>query len=442
MPDFTKVNAGDGLSIPAAVWNAVQDSARDYLARRGGETASGSLLSSIFPSVTVLVRNGTGSTLAGPGVLALGDPVISAVDEPQTVQQQPGFEGGVPAAATDAFAVMVEAVESDGFGRGVVSGVAVCDIDVTDAAHEYAAPTPGDETQLTSAASGPARIVWKESGTGTKRAVVIVGQGGGIAAGDCCGWCADYWTKGFGAGDSLGSGTTPEIAQTITIPGGANLIVYPAICRIPAGDYVAEVRAGINVEVALPAAGTQPTFFKFQVAAQLVARYVTPGGVGSGAWSPLNSNNRLLGVCSGQRQELSGGTAFDTGDTTATFPTTPLTINWRNGRSIVRAIQAKATHDIEVTWKVLPSLLSLSGGSFGGAIYVTEIGRGGTYVVYQKQCCADECFPVQVVAPAAAAFEEDAEIRPAKGSNRNTLYEDLGLLADAGGGPSTTPGGA
>jgi len=106
----------------------------------------------------------------------------------------------VPAGATDRSATLFGSAEDGAFARGVVSGVAVCDIDVTDAAHEFAAPTPGDETQLTSAGSGPARIVWKESGTGTKRAVVLISQGagdngggggGGGGAVGGCGWLAE-----------------------------------------------------------------------------------------------------------------------------------------------------------------------------------------------------------------------------------------------------------
>lgn len=182
MPDFSKVTTGDPLNISAGAWNTMTDAARDYLSRRGGASSSGPLFSSIVPSVTVIVRNDTGADLDYPGVLALGDPVISAVDAPQDLQQTPGFAGDTPAATTDAFALILEPLADGEYGRGVVAGVAVCDIDVSDTGHLFARPKVGDVTQLESAASGPARIVSIESGTGTKRAVVLMGQGDGAGS--------------------------------------------------------------------------------------------------------------------------------------------------------------------------------------------------------------------------------------------------------------------
>jgi hypothetical protein len=191
MPDFRKVDPGDPLNISAAAWNASQDAARDYLSRSGGESMSGPLMSSIRPTITVLVRNDTGGDLDYPGVLALGEPVLSAVDAAQDLQQTPGFAGTEPESETDAFAIIIESVADGEFARGVVSGIAVCDVEVTDTTHEFATPTPGDATKMTSAASGPARIISIESGRGLKRAVVLICQGGGTGGAadpEACGW--------------------------------------------------------------------------------------------------------------------------------------------------------------------------------------------------------------------------------------------------------------
>lgn len=387
MPDFTKVNPGDGLSIPAAVWNAVQDSARDYLARRGGEAASGSLLSSIFPAVTVLVRNNTGSTLAYPGVLALGDPVISAVDEPQTVQQQPGFEGDVPAAATDVFAVVIESIEDGAFGRGVVQGVAVCDIDVTDTGHEFAAPTPGDETQLTSAASGPARIVWKDSGTGTKRAVVLLGGGGG---GDCCEFSTDDYStteplSSFKTADGFLSGSNPGYVLNVT-PAGFATVDATAI-RIPAGTGSVVIRASVWLGARMSGRGS-PWSVSFTGNAALFARVMPPSDPGSGPFSLTVTP--WLPVVAGQAVDPTGSSPTYTGDVIGAFFANALI--WEKTATICRVLPKHPTLDIQIVWGVNCSY-SLASGTFDTALSALGIGVGGTGITYDLLCCETTSSP-------------------------------------------------
>jgi hypothetical protein len=175
---YERVSRGAPLAIRADTWNALLDAARAYSGGKLPGAAVGKLVADVAPSVTVLVRNDTGGALSWPAVLALGDPEISAVDYPHEVQRQPLFSGDAPASPTDAFALMVEPLADGKIGVGVVAGVAVCEVAVSDAGHAYAVPETGETARLASAPFGPAKIVWKESGTGNKRAVVIVGQGG------------------------------------------------------------------------------------------------------------------------------------------------------------------------------------------------------------------------------------------------------------------------
>jgi hypothetical protein len=59
----------------------------------------------------------------------------------------------------------------------------VCDVSVVVGTDAFAAPAVGDSTKLVSAASGPAIILHKETGTGTKKALVfLTGSGGGGGA--------------------------------------------------------------------------------------------------------------------------------------------------------------------------------------------------------------------------------------------------------------------
>jgi len=59
----------------------------------------------------------------------------------------------------------------------MAGGVVQVQIDVTDANHGYADVKASDNTKLASGASGSAVILWKESGTGTKWAIIRIGGG-------------------------------------------------------------------------------------------------------------------------------------------------------------------------------------------------------------------------------------------------------------------------
>lgn len=167
--------------------NAVLEAARRERARRN-DLAGENGRDVLTPACRVLVRNDTGGTLPAFSVLALGTPIISAVDYPYDVRRDPLFPGTAPAAETDVFAITIEPLTYGDTGRAVVMGTAVCDISVSDATHTFAVPAVATTATLASAMDGPARIIWKETGTGTKRAVILLGPpsaattGGGFFA--------------------------------------------------------------------------------------------------------------------------------------------------------------------------------------------------------------------------------------------------------------------
>lgn len=95
-------------------------------------------------------------------------------------QDRPLLDVITPTATTDFPVIAIEPIlKHGGIGKVAIGGVAVCKVHVTDAAHEYANPTIGDVTKMTSGATGQVRIVWKESGTGDKTAVVYLMQSTG-----------------------------------------------------------------------------------------------------------------------------------------------------------------------------------------------------------------------------------------------------------------------
>lgn len=183
MPDtFDKVSAGQPVEIPAATWNALLEAGQAFRRQRLGREGDSTPQFSPTASLEILVRNDVGSSLPIWSVVALGTPVISAVDYPQEVRRLPVFPGTAPAATTDNFAVLIEPAAADAYVRAVVMGVVPANLNVTDSTHTCAGPAAGVTATLATATDGPARILWKESGTGTKRAVVLVGRDTAAAA--------------------------------------------------------------------------------------------------------------------------------------------------------------------------------------------------------------------------------------------------------------------
>lgn len=196
-----RVQAGEPFRPSASGWNAMADYVRRHQAGETGPGGPG--LSGVDPVLTVLVRNDTGGDLPARSVLKPGDPVVSAVTLPHQVQAEPYFAAAAPAAATDPFVVTLEPIKAGAVGRAAVQGVAVVEVSVADAGHDFAAPVASTTARLASATSGPAAVLWKEPGTGNKRAVVLLAGGDDGADGE------------FDARVSAVSGTEPTATYTI-----------------------------------------------------------------------------------------------------------------------------------------------------------------------------------------------------------------------------------
>lgn len=192
------VSAGDPPPLRADTWNAVLEAARDFRGNRRGTTGAANTRDPLVPACMVWVRNDTYSTLPEFSILKLSTPVISAVDFPLDVRRSPVFSGVAPIADTDIFAIMIEPAAAGGIVRAAAMGVMVCDLNVIDTTHTYAKPAVGVTATLASAASGSAKIIWKDSGTGTKRAVVLIQDAAcasatGAEYGDQSDVCEDDW---------------------------------------------------------------------------------------------------------------------------------------------------------------------------------------------------------------------------------------------------------
>lgn len=160
--------------------NTVLDAVRRFRDTKQGNGGTPPLEEDpLRPSLRVLVKNSTGGSIVTRSVLALGDPLPSTstpTDYPHEVRIRPAFVGDAPASSSDPFCITEGIIGSGEIGRGIVQGVAVCNVNVTDTSHGYARPAVGVTATLASDWTGPARILWRESGTGSKRAIVLLGD--------------------------------------------------------------------------------------------------------------------------------------------------------------------------------------------------------------------------------------------------------------------------
>lgn len=111
------------------------------------------------------------------GIVAIGEPVISPTDNYDHFASRIFHNGAVPSSTdTGRFAVAQEPLGYGQIGLALVSGVTPVKVEVVDESHVFADVTAGDVTKLTSGTTGAAHILWKESGTGEKWAVVRIGN--------------------------------------------------------------------------------------------------------------------------------------------------------------------------------------------------------------------------------------------------------------------------
>jgi hypothetical protein len=133
------------------------------------------------PPGLVWIHNSTGYELHAYSIVGIGTtlPVAPATDLDQFLDM-PHVDGVDP--TTDhvgKFAITQEEIPIGGNGFALVTGVSVCQLSVTAEADKYADVAANDRDKLVTGSSGFARILAKESGTGTKWGVVRLSGGEG-----------------------------------------------------------------------------------------------------------------------------------------------------------------------------------------------------------------------------------------------------------------------
>lgn len=140
-----------------------------------------------FDADVVLVSNGTGGDFeqfAPFGLTVSATPTfnpttaaaIPSYQMHRAMQMQVPSYAGFATQTHGRLGITLDPIRSGKIGRAILSGVAPCKIDIVASGHQYADLKHSDKTQLQSRSQGPCQILWRESGTGTRWAIVRIGH--------------------------------------------------------------------------------------------------------------------------------------------------------------------------------------------------------------------------------------------------------------------------
>lgn len=177
--NLANLNPGDPLPTKASTWNAILGAARGYKARSAGGA-------SLEAGDGLAIENTSASDVDRFGILGIDGLVFAPADDLDSFQSSFAMSGDTPATANHLgkFAVCLEPIPAGEVGRGVIADLIQVQVDVVDEDHAFADVLDGDNAKLQSSTDGSARIFAKESGTGTKWAVVSLQSGAGGALPD------------------------------------------------------------------------------------------------------------------------------------------------------------------------------------------------------------------------------------------------------------------
>ncbi len=177
-----KVNANSKVVLSGRTFNTISDVVNSVRMGTAGRPASASKTTGEI----VWVRNDHWYDVYPQDhdrfdILGIDEPLFSPTDAPDTFKNIKAFKAVVPDFNDPSRIVILQQPIAYGdVGRAVLTGITPVKINVTDEDHEYATlewnsgayPGMTYTDHLISANEGPAYILWKETGTGTKWAIV------------------------------------------------------------------------------------------------------------------------------------------------------------------------------------------------------------------------------------------------------------------------------
>lgn len=132
----------------------------------------------------VKIRNDTGATVARFGVLGIGGAAFDPDSQPEAFQRQIVLAGVAPndqAHSLGRFVIALQPLAAGQVGDAVAAGVCQVKLNVADEAALFADIQNSDTTALKAAQIGPCAILYKQTGTGIRWAIV---KHGGVGAGN------------------------------------------------------------------------------------------------------------------------------------------------------------------------------------------------------------------------------------------------------------------
>jgi hypothetical protein len=181
MIDLREVKSGD--LIKSDDWNELVREVRRLgklsvaapLQKTDGAGGIGLSLASVFDDrFLVDVYNNSGSDCEKFHILGIDSNYYSTSTELESFKDKVAFNGITPTTASHKgkFLVCAQQIANGTMGKAWIAGACQVQIDVTDATHTTADVRNSDRAKLASGFDGNARIIWKESGTGTKWAII------------------------------------------------------------------------------------------------------------------------------------------------------------------------------------------------------------------------------------------------------------------------------
>jgi len=175
MTPLKKVRKGDPLNFPASAFNAFVGAAEftEAMKRSGGRHFT----PQVRQAGIVRVKNDSGADRDRFNILGIDAPIFTPTDNEDTFKNQVALTGVEPDEDyhVGKFAILLEPIPDGKIGLACLDGVCPVKIGVEDEDHEYADVADAEAGKLRSCPLGAGQILWKESGTGEKWAVVRLG---------------------------------------------------------------------------------------------------------------------------------------------------------------------------------------------------------------------------------------------------------------------------
>lgn len=178
MPAIRRVTRGQSVSsaMRAETWNAFVDTANEVLfGPRSVVNDSGRQWYS--QALAVTVHNNSGSEVKQSSILALSGAALTPTDNLEAFRAHPAFTGITPATTNHGqFVVTAQGIKSGNRGLAWIAGIVTVQVEVTaDNTLFKRADVTASKDYLTLLPNGSAQVLYIESGTGTKWAIVRLG---------------------------------------------------------------------------------------------------------------------------------------------------------------------------------------------------------------------------------------------------------------------------